>query len=149
MISLLLSLLPLFIYSYFFFFLRREKDNFSFDINYGLRCYNCKEEIATLEENRLLDLKKNHKLCISCQRHEKLNRLTSRKINKITINTFLVSNNIDKYSNALLILAISLIVLGFFLDSTIIRSIGNIFNTAYALLFVMRFGVYRNKKPSH
>ena len=156
MIGLLLSILPLFIYSYFFFFLRKKKDDARFDIDYGLICYSCQEEVISFEEKLVnnnfsldLNLKKDHKLCLSCQRDEKLNKLTSKKINKRAIKRFLLSDNINKYSNTLLILALSSIILGIFFNSIIIRNIGNLFNTAYALLFIMRFAIYINKKPSH
>jgi len=153
MIGLLLSILPLFIYSYFFFFLRKKKDDTRFDIDYGLKCYSCQEEVRSFEEklvssNYSLDLKKEHKLCLSCQRDEKLNKLTSKRINKRAVKRFLLSDNINKYSNALLILALSSIILGIVFNSIIIRNIGNLFNTAYALLFIMRFAIYINKKPS-
>lgn len=153
MISLLLSLLPLFIYSYFLFFLKKKRNDFSFDIDYGLRCYSCQEEVTTFEEkisnSGYSGMKKEHKLCLSCQRDEKLNKLTSKRINKRAVKRFLLSDNINVYSNILLILALSSIILGILTNSIIIRNIGNLFNTAYALIFIMRFNIYRNKKPSH
>lgn len=119
MIYTLLSLIP-FIFIIYFFLISKNKENVSFEVKKGLRCYCCKEEILTREEyyhnllkksiitqNGLVEFDDNPTKCLSCKRSDNINSvITGNLVSKLktTLMLFLISNKAIRFNKILLFL---------------------------------------------
>ena len=154
MIILIVSLLPLFVYLYYFLFLRK-KQKMNFEIDYGINCFNCKDEIDKddVSKNRWIQytgVTKRSRLCVSCKRDEKITKL-SGGLSKITLNRIVISDRFTKFQLFFAISAFLLIAMGLFikLEYNYFLLFGNSFNFISSLMFIGRSMAYINKKPSH
>ena len=87
MIKFIFLLTP-FIFVIFSLCIRKRRKSISFEINHGVKCYSCKED---LEENViLLKYKEDIKICKVCNREEKFN-IINNKLNINRIKRFLLS----------------------------------------------------------
>jgi hypothetical protein len=154
MSSTLISFIPILILLYPFLYRKKKKD-LTFDIDYGIICYNCQEEIESLQSKIInMELRSEVKLCLACQREEKLLKITSNLPNfllKNSIKRFLISDISLKILYTLLILTLSITVFDLILKLSfnvkILNNIGPIFNILYTILFIMKFSVKTQKTP--
>jgi hypothetical protein len=154
MSSILISFIPILILLYPFLYRKKKKD-LTFDIDYGIICYNCQEEIESLQSKIInMELRSEVKLCLACQREEKLLKITSNLPNfllKNSIKRFLISDISLKILYTLLILTLSITVFDLILKLSfnvkILNNIGPIFNILYTILFIMKFSVKTQKTP--
>ena len=148
MIKFIFLLTP-FIFVIFSLCIRKRRKSISFEINHGVKCYSCKED---LEENViLLKYKEDIKICKVCNREEKFN-IINNKLNINRIKRFLLSKKSEKFQNITLMLSI----VSIFIDATLIYRynirwfwvFNCIFNLIFWSIFFLRYHVTSIKKPS-
>lgn len=148
MIKFIFLIIP-FILIFLFFIFRKRRKSISFEINHGVKCYSCKED---LEENVILvKYKEDIKICKVCNREEKFN-IINNKLNINRIKRFLLSKKSEKFQNITLMLSI----VSIFIDATLIYRynirwfwvFNCIFNLIFWSIFFLRYHVTSIKKPS-
>ena len=157
MIKFIFLIIP-FILIFLFFIFRKRRKSISFEINHGVKCYSCKED---LEEDNILNwtrtvsgeygVKEVIKICKICNREEKFN-IIHNKININRIKRFLLSKKSEKIQNIILTLSI----VSIFIDATLIYRynirwfwvFNCIFNLIFWSIFFLRYHVTSIKKPS-
>lgn len=148
MIKFIFLIIP-FILIFLFFIFRKRRKSISFEINHGVKCYSCKED---LEENVILvKYKEDIKICKVCNREEKFN-IIHNKININRIKRFLLSKKSEKFQNITLMLSI----VSIFIDAILIYRynirwfwvFNCIFNLIFWSIFFLRYYVTSVKKPS-
>lgn len=155
MIKFIFLIIP-FILIFLFFIFRKRRKSISFEINHGVKCYSCKED---LEEDNILnwtrpvdyDVREVIKICKICNREEKFN-IIHNKININRIKRFLLSKKSEKFQNITLMLSI----VSIFIDATLIYRynirwfwvFSNITNLIFWSIFFLRYHVTSIKKPS-
>jgi len=131
MIYTLLSLIP-FIFILYFFVISKDKENISFEVQKGLRCYCCKEEILTREEyyNNLLknafissaeiSFVDNPTKCLSCKRNDNINSVIGNLSFKLKhrLLLFLASNKPTNFNKILLFLMVVFIGIDIYIKMT-------------------------------
>lgn len=159
--NLLLSLSPL-VYACYFIFVTKKKyagKGLSWNLEHGMNCYSCKEEIETLEEftqrsitnNLKLDDMKQMKVCLSCERDMKLSLISGSRIEnlKLKFKEFLIK----KYGKVIMIGLIGIVLfltLDFFMRDYVSRTffyIGQTFQLFYWYCFVQRWKLIHEKTP--
>jgi hypothetical protein len=151
MIKFIFLIIP-FILILLFFIFRKRRKSISFEINHGIKCYSCKED---LEEDNILNwdygVKEVIKICKICNREEKFN-IIHNKLNINRIKRFLLSKNSEKIQYIILTLS----VLFIFIDAILIYKynirwfwvFSNITNLIFWSIFFLRYHVTTIKKPS-
>jgi hypothetical protein len=155
MIKFIFLIIP-FILIFLFFIFRKRRKSISFEINHGVKCYSCKED---LEEDNILNwtrpvdygVKEVIKICKICNREEKFN-IIHNKLNINRIKRFLLSKKSEKFQNITLMLSI----MSIFIDATLIYRynirwfwiFNSIFNLIFWSIFFLRYYVTSIKKPS-
>lgn len=149
MIKFIFLLTP-FIFVIFSLCIRKRRKSISFEINHGVKCYSCKED---LEENViLLKYKEDIKICKVCNREEKFN-IINNKLNINRIKRFLLSEKSEKFQNITLMLSIVFIFIDAILSYRYNIKWFWIFNSTanliFWLIFFLRYYVTTIKKPSN
>jgi Fe2+ transport system protein B len=153
--------------------LHRKKKLITFDVQQGIKCYSCKQDIVPdIEQNQLDkfnqlsniytrisqdEKSQDFKMCMSCSRDEKLQDLTSKffikKQNINNIKRSLYSKKLDK----MFILFLFIMIFGHVIDFTIRyysdlkTPFGSLFTILYWLLWYKKstLSYGENKKPSN
>ena len=149
MIKFILLLTP-FLLIIYHFFSKRKRLSISFEINHGIKCYSCKEDLEV--NTTSIPNVENIKMCKSCSRDEKLNSLHS-KINVNPIKRFLLSKISDKVQNIFLFSSIIFI----FIDALLIYKydirwfwvFNSVSNLMFWLFFFSKYNITTIKKPSN
>ena len=154
MISILFTIIPFIFIVYYIFIVRKSKYVTS-DLKSGEICYSCKEKMeidqVELFEN-LINNKTNYRLCQSCKRDEKLDKIVNHsKLSKINrFKLYLISdsyNKIFKISIALLLIfCIVDITLKVVFDIKVFSYFYNTFLVCYWLLLIYRHKLISTKK---
>lgn len=154
MISILFTIIPFIFIVYYIFIVRKSKYVTS-DLKSGEICYSCKEKMeidqVELFEN-LINNKTNYRLCQSCKRDEKLDKIVNHsKLSKINrFKLYLISdsyNKIFKISIALLLIfCIVDITLKVVFDIKVFSYFYNTFLVCYWLLLIYRHKLISVKK---
>lgn len=166
MIYTLLSLIP-FIFIIYFFVLSKDKENISFEVQKGLRCYCCKEEILTREEyyynllkkttqNALVEFYDNPTKCLSCKRDDNINSVTGNLVSKLKtpLMLFLISNKVIRFNRTLLFLMVFFIGTDIYMKMTddnpsrIFFILYVITNLVFWALMVLQRNMFLMKKPA-
>ena len=154
MISILFTIIPFIFIVYYIFIVRKSKYVTS-DLKSGEICYSCKEKMeidqVELFEN-LINNKTNYRLCQSCKRDEKLDKIVNHsKLSKINrFKLYLISdsyNKLFKISIALLLIfCIVDITLKVVFDIKVFSYFYNTFLVCYWLLLIYRHKLISVKK---
>ena len=154
MISLLFTLIP-FIFIIYYMTTLGKSNYVTSDLKSGEMCYCCKEKMEVdqveLLEN-LINNKDNYRLCQSCKRDEKLDKIVNHsKLSKINrFKLYLISdsyNKIFKISIALLLIfCIVDITLKVVFDIKVFSYFYNTFLVCYWLLLIYRHKLISVKK---
>lgn len=168
MIYTLLSLIP-FIFIIYFFVISKNKENISFEVQKGLRCYCCKEEILTREEyyhnllkktiitqNALVEFDDNPTKCLSCKRDDNINSVTGNLVSKLKtpLMLFLISNKVIRFNKILLFLMVFFIGIDIYMKMTddntsrIFFILYVITNLVFWVLMVLQRNMFLMKKPA-
>lgn len=168
MIYTLLSLIP-FIFIIYFFVLSKNKENISFEVQKGLRCYCCKEEILTREEyyhnllkktiitqNALVEFDDNPTKCLSCKRDDNIISVTGNLVSKLKtpLMLFLISNKANRFNKILLFLMVFFIGTDIYMKMTddnasrIFFILYVITNLVFWSLMVLQRNMFLMKKPA-
>jgi hypothetical protein len=152
--SLILSLLPFIFITYYMIMLRKTK-YVTMDLRNGEMCYCCKSKIE-MDRNdilyNILNNKANYRICRSCRRDEKLDKIVnSSKLSKLNkFKLFLLSEEYDKIAKYLLF---SLVILVFFdvtlkliFDIKWFNPIYNLYLVCYWILLIYRHKLISTKK---
>ena len=147
MIKFIFLLTP-FLLIIYHFFSKRKRLSISYEINHGIKCYSCKEDLEVITPS----VSENIKICKACSRDEKLNSLHS-KINVNLIKRFLLSKISDKVQNIFLFSSIIFI----FIDALLIYKydirwfwiFNSVSNLMFWLLFFSKYNITTIKKPSN
>lgn len=170
----LMSLLVMISVLVLLFRLRKKKTLITFDVQQGIKCYSCKQDIIPdIEQNQadklvqlsgiFTRLSKNEssqdfKMCTSCSRDEKLQDITGRFfIKKQHINNIKRSLYSNVESNKMFILFIFIMIFGHVTDfiiryySDIKSPFGSLFTILYWILWYKKstLSYGENKKPSN
>ena len=154
MTSFLFTLIPFIFIVYYIFIVRKSKYVTS-DLKSGEICYSCKEKMeidqVELFEN-LINNKTNYRLCQSCKRDEKLDKIVNHsKLSKLNrFKLYLIS---DSY-NKLFKISITLLLIFCIVDITLktvfdIKGFSYFYNTflvCYWLLLIYRHKLISVKK---
>ncbi len=152
LISFISALTP-FIFIGYWYYLQKRRENISFDIRFGLRCYSCKEKNGFDISSRFVnnDIVEKLEICKSCEREERLNILFKRRLNINRIKRFLISNKSRKVQGILLVMIVSCVVIDITMLFTIkVRGFGllsNLISIVFWVCFIGRFIVTSIKKP--
>jgi len=149
MIKFVFLLTP-FIFVIFFLCLRKRRKSIAYEINHGIKCYSCKED---LEEEFVIVIKYRPaiKICKVCNREEKFN-IINNKLNFSKLKRLLLSEKSEKFQNIILMLSI----VSIFIDAILIYRynirwfwvFNCIFNLIFWSIFFLRYYVTSIKKPS-
>ncbi len=154
MISLLFSLLPFAFIVYYMAIISKSK-YVSYDLKSGEICYSCKEKMDIdrdeLLEN-LLNNKTNYRLCQSCKRDEKLDKIVNHsklsRLNKFKL--YLISDDYNKFAKILLgfliVFALSDVTLKVLFNIKEFSYFYNTFLVCYWLLLIYRHKLISTKK---
>jgi len=152
--SIFLTFFP-FIFLIYFFVLLSKTKYITGDLKFGKRCYSCKQDITTdivADFDVLLSGKDNFKLCESCKRDEKINKLFNGKISLLNkFKFYLISSNksITYFIFLIVILLIIDITLKLVFDIKWFTYIYNFFLLIYWIFTIYRHKLISIKKPSH
>lgn len=152
-IASFISVLIPFIFILYWFYIQRTRENISFDIRYGLRCYSCKEKTGYDITSRFVnnDIVEKLEICRSCEREERLNMLLKGRLNINRVKRFLISNKSKRLQGILLVTIISLVIIDivmiFTLKIKIFSIISSFFTIAFWCIFIGRFMIASIKKP--
>lgn len=169
----LLSFSVMIVISVLTYRLHKKKTLITFDVQQGIKCYSCKQDIVPdIEQNQLdkfnqlsgiytrvsqNERSEDFKMCTSCSRDEKLQDLTSRFfIKKQHINNIkrsLYSKKLDK----MFILFLFIMIFGHVIDfiiryySDLKTPFGSLFTVLYWILWYKKstLSYGENKKPSN
>ena len=149
MIKFIFLLTP-FIFVIFFLCLRKRRRSIAYEINHGIKCYSCKED---LEENVILvKYKEDIKICKVCNREEKFN-IINNKLNFSKLKRLLLSEKSEKFQNIILMLSIVFIfidaILSYRYNIKWFWVFNCIFNLIFWSIFFLRYYVTSIKKPSN
>ena len=154
MISILFTIIPFIFIVYYIFIVRKSKYVTS-DLKSGEICYSCKEkmEIEQVElfEN-LINNKTNYRLCQSCKRDEKLDKIVNHsKLSKLNrFKLYLISDSYSKLFKILLTLLLIFCIVDITLktvfDTKGFSYLYNTFLVCYWLLLIYRHKLISVKK---
>lgn len=160
LLSTLYSLVP-FLFIGYYFYQMRKRENIQSDINMGLKCYSCKEDIISYEDfilekisglsnPNLNDIKGEPRICQSCERDNRINLLFGKKINKL--DRFLISDKYLLYQKYLLGAIIGFVVIdlvfNFILDIKYLSFLSPTVNCIFWYFMIKRMKITTIKKPA-
>lgn len=141
LISLALTIIPL-IEIIYCFCLGNKLKSIRYDLQSGLRCYCCKKEIelSDIEKyDKWMGHDKGLKLCKSCNRDVKINKLFNAKYIWIDkIKRFLLSSNFEKI-NIFIILFMCIFLVGSLVLEHVFKIywVFDLYNISFILYYVM------------
>ena len=105
--SLIFSLIPFVFIIYYMFTVNKSK-YVSSDLKIGEICYSCREKIEISEKERfenILNNKSNYRLCQSCKRDEKLDKIVNHsKLSRLNrFKLYLIGDDYNKFAKVLLV----------------------------------------------
>jgi hypothetical protein len=152
--SLIFSLIPFAFIAYYMFTVNKTK-YVSSDLKIGEICYSCREKIEISEKERfenILNNKSNYRLCQSCKRDEKLDKIVNNsKLSRLNrFKLYLISDDYNKFAKILL----GFLVVFCITDITLKVAFGikgftyfyNTFLACYWLLLIYRHKLISTKK---
>lgn len=153
--SLIFSLLP-FIFIVYYLSITSKSKYVSSDLKSGEICYSCKEKMDIDREElleNLLNNKTNYRLCQSCKRDEKLDKIVNHsklsRLNKFKL--YLISDDYNKFAKILLgfllIFCITDITLKVVFNIKGFSYFYNTFLVVYWVLIIYRHKLISIKKP--
>jgi hypothetical protein len=160
--AILSSIVPLLLMLYYYF-LFKKRDSLEFEIRTGISCYSCGSVIRTKDEY-YEDLYKgivthkddNYKQCVSCNRNDNINKLTSSLRYKIllNINNFVLSKRSLSLSRVFIFLMVLFIVVDIILvisgsNNRFFILMSNFISFVFWLYMIHRTKMITNKKPAN
>lgn len=152
--SLIFSLIPFAFIAYYMFTVNKSK-YVSSDLKIGEICYSCREKIEISEKERfenILNNKSNYRLCQSCKRDEKLDKIVNHsKLSRLNrFKLYLIGDDYNKFAKVLLvclvIFCIADVTLKVVFDIKGFTYFYNTFLVCYWLLLIYRHKLISTKK---
>jgi DNA-directed RNA polymerase subunit N (RpoN/RPB10) len=158
---ILSSIIPLLLILYYYF-LSKKRDSLEFEIRTGISCYSCGSVIRDKDEY-YEDLYKgivnhkddNYKQCVSCNRNDNINKLTSSLRYKISfnINKFVLSKKSLSLSRVLIFIMVLFIVIDILLvisgsNNRFFILMSNFISFVFWLYMIKRHKMFTIKKPA-
>jgi hypothetical protein len=134
-------MIPLFEIMYYFY-LNTKLKSIRYDLQSGIKCYCCKKEIELSDEelyDKYMGRDKGLKLCKSCNRNVKINKLFNVKYIWIDkIKRFLLNDNFEKINVFIIMFFIIFFIIGIVLKIMFkVYWVFDLYNISFILYYIM------------